>query len=280
MAKEWYYMKNGATHGPITGTKLKLLALAGRLLPTDLVRKEGMSGWKAAKKVQGLFAGAKLTAPPPQPAKHALQLPEPEAASTRRKTTEASAGSVQGQPAETKEELAGAEGFGFNLDDGPALVHHRDTTERDNGTTTQRRLLLVGLSAACVGLVGGLVVGVVVGGRNDRGDVLTKEQSQSDREDGLTKEQLQLLESSRVSRAKIDCQSLGSQVETFKLNNNRYPNSMEELTQTQPNGEPPLVEPDRLKDPWGKTYQIDTKRPAGSEARVFTVTPWGETVSN
>jgi hypothetical protein len=63
MAREWYYMKNGDTHGPITGTKLKVLALAGRLLPTDLVWKEGMSGFKPARKVQGLFAKA-LPKPP------------------------------------------------------------------------------------------------------------------------------------------------------------------------------------------------------------------------
>jgi general secretion pathway protein G len=89
-------------------------------------------------------------------------------------------------------------------------------------------------------------------------------------------------EDSKVSRAKIDCQSLSSQVETFKLNNGRYPNSMDELTQTQPNGMSALVPADKIKDPWGKTYQIDPNgaHNGGNQADVLTTTPKGVTVGN
>ncbi|MCX7664820.1 MAG: DUF4339 domain-containing protein [Gemmataceae bacterium] len=67
MANEWYYSKNGTKHGPVAGTELKALAEAGKLLPTDLVWKEGMSEWKAASSVKGLLPAGAATAPPPPP---------------------------------------------------------------------------------------------------------------------------------------------------------------------------------------------------------------------
>jgi hypothetical protein len=42
------------------------------------------------------------------------------------------------------------------------------------------------------------------------------------------------------------------------------------------------VPPDKIRDPWGKTYQIDPNGPRnhGNKADVFTVTPKGITVGN
>src|SRR6516225_672015 len=68
---------------------------------------------------------------------------------------------------------------------------------------------------------------------------------------------LQRYEDSKVSRAKIDCEALSSAIEQYKLNNDQYPNSVQQLSQQQPNGMSPLVPPDKIKDPWGKEYQID-----------------------
>jgi TM2 domain-containing membrane protein YozV len=58
MASEWYYSRHGERHGPISTGELKDLAAAGKLLPDDLVWKEGMENWTAAGKVKGLLPGA------------------------------------------------------------------------------------------------------------------------------------------------------------------------------------------------------------------------------
>jgi general secretion pathway protein G len=93
---------------------------------------------------------------------------------------------------------------------------------------------------------------------------------------------LQRYEESKVSRAKIDCEALSSQVETYKLNNNQYPPSIESLAQPQPSGGSALVPPDKVRDPWGKPYQLDPNgtHNGGNKADVFTTTPKGQTVGN
>jgi hypothetical protein len=60
MATDWYYSNSGRKRGPVTSSQLKALARTGKLLPTDLVWKDGMSSWQPASKVKGLFP----TAPP------------------------------------------------------------------------------------------------------------------------------------------------------------------------------------------------------------------------
>ena len=51
----WFYKKNGTTHGPIDSAKLKQLAQTGELRPDDFLRREDMQSWAMASKVQGLF---------------------------------------------------------------------------------------------------------------------------------------------------------------------------------------------------------------------------------
>ncbi|MFO0879280.1 MAG: type II secretion system protein GspG [Gemmataceae bacterium] len=93
---------------------------------------------------------------------------------------------------------------------------------------------------------------------------------------------IQRYEESKISRAKIDAEALSSQVETFKLNNGDYPNTIEALAQPQPGGGSALVPPDKIRDPWGKPYQIDPagQRNGGNKADVFTTTPKGQIVGN
>jgi len=88
-------------------------------------------------------------------------------------------------------------------------------------------------------------------------------------------------ENAKVSRAKIDCEALSGQVEAYKLNNQNYPTSMEQLTQPS-NGGPAMVPPDKIRDPWGKVYRIDPNGPknGGNKADVFTTTPKGVMVGN
>ena len=65
MAGQWHYQHGGQNHGPLTSADLKESAVAGKLLPTDLVWKEGMEKWVPAKSVKGLFpAGVAATDKP------------------------------------------------------------------------------------------------------------------------------------------------------------------------------------------------------------------------
>ncbi len=67
MASKWYCTQHRIKYGPVSGADLKALAQSGKLLPTDLVWKEGMSKWKRAEKARGLFLSAPQAAPPPTP---------------------------------------------------------------------------------------------------------------------------------------------------------------------------------------------------------------------
>ena len=72
MATDWYYSRGGQQHGPVSVSELKQLAASGKLLPSDLVWKDGMDEWAPASKVKGLFSEKQLTparhpAPPPPP---------------------------------------------------------------------------------------------------------------------------------------------------------------------------------------------------------------------
>jgi phage FluMu protein Com len=64
----WYFTRDGKKFGPYTAAQLKQYAGSGQLLPTDLLWKEGMEGWRPASTVKGLFAAQQ---PPPQPAAQA-----------------------------------------------------------------------------------------------------------------------------------------------------------------------------------------------------------------
>ena len=52
---EWYYARENRQMGPVSPAELKRLAAAGELGPDDLVWREGMTEWSAAKNVRGLF---------------------------------------------------------------------------------------------------------------------------------------------------------------------------------------------------------------------------------
>jgi general secretion pathway protein G len=93
---------------------------------------------------------------------------------------------------------------------------------------------------------------------------------------------LQSYEEAKLSRAKIDAETLSTRVEQYKLNNDTYPTSIDQLTQQQPSGAGPLVPPDKTRDPWGKPYQIDPNgtHNSGLKADVFTTSPKGQIIGN
>jgi WD40 repeat protein len=63
MADQWFIARNNKKHGPFTAAKLKELAAQKRLLPSDMLLKEGTQKWVAASSMKGLFPVA-----PPRPA--------------------------------------------------------------------------------------------------------------------------------------------------------------------------------------------------------------------
>jgi hypothetical protein len=55
MADGWHYARDGKTFGPFTQARLRQLAAAGKLRPTDLFWKDGMKEWKRPDDIKGLF---------------------------------------------------------------------------------------------------------------------------------------------------------------------------------------------------------------------------------
>jgi general secretion pathway protein G len=72
--------------------------------------------------------------------------------------------------------------------------------------------------------------------------------------------------------------TLTTAVETYKLNNGDYPPNLEALTQQQPNGGKPILEPDALRDPWGQAYGYDPAGPhnGGMRADIWCNRPNGQ----
>jgi general secretion pathway protein G len=93
---------------------------------------------------------------------------------------------------------------------------------------------------------------------------------------------LQSYEEAKLSRAKIDAEMLSNKVEEYKLKNEQYPATLDALAQQQPAGGGPMVPPDKLRDPWGKPYQIDPNgtHNGGLKADVFTTSPKGQIIGN
>src|SRR5437660_3986081 len=64
MATDWFYTLNGEqAPAPATAEQLRQLAASGQLLPTDMVWREGMTGWAPASSIKGLFAPARAPDP-------------------------------------------------------------------------------------------------------------------------------------------------------------------------------------------------------------------------
>ncbi|NDC53529.1 MAG: DUF4339 domain-containing protein, partial [Planctomycetia bacterium] len=57
VSSQWYYKRDGQRFGPLTSRKIRRMAWRGDLLPTDLLWKEGMTGWRPAGDSHRLFRG-------------------------------------------------------------------------------------------------------------------------------------------------------------------------------------------------------------------------------
>jgi len=52
---QWYHARDNKQFGPVSTAELKQLAQGGSLRPDDLVWREGLKSWTAAREVKGLF---------------------------------------------------------------------------------------------------------------------------------------------------------------------------------------------------------------------------------
>ena len=64
MSEEWHYARHGQQFGPFSVEEFRRLASDRRLLPDDLVWRDGMADWKPASSVRGLFATPSPNQPP------------------------------------------------------------------------------------------------------------------------------------------------------------------------------------------------------------------------
>src|SRR4051812_17072355 len=66
---------------------------------------------------------------------------------------------------------------------------------------------------------------------------------------------IRYLEDAKKDQARIQLQAPTTAVETYQVKNGDYPASLAALTQPQPDGSKPYLEPSALVDPWGRPYQ-------------------------
>lgn len=79
MAHQWYYTKGDTKIGPVSAAELKRLAQNSELLPDDLVWREGLREWMAAKRIRGLFRDNDATDAAEPPAADTAEEPRPNA---------------------------------------------------------------------------------------------------------------------------------------------------------------------------------------------------------
>jgi hypothetical protein len=61
----------------------------------------------------------------------------------------------------------------------------------------------------------------------------------------------------RDERALMDTRSIAQALQTYEVNNGHFPQSLQELTKRQPNGNAALLKPSALLDPWNQPYHFD-----------------------
>jgi general secretion pathway protein G len=63
------------------------------------------------------------------------------------------------------------------------------------------------------------------------------------------------LDQAKVDTARVNCKVLSDQCQAYKLKNGDFPPSLDILAQPQADGSPPYLEPQSLRDPWGRPYE-------------------------
>jgi hypothetical protein len=87
-----------------------------------------------------------------------------------------------------------------------------------------------------------------------------------------------LLVTTKEDRARMDTRSLQTIVMTFYARQNAYPKALEELTELQSDGSPPLMDEKGLIDPWGNPYNYDpnSRHPKTDRPLIYSNGPPGQ----
>ena len=102
MAGEWYYAQDKTRHGPYTAQRMKELARAGWIVPTDTVWLDNKGPGVAASKVRHLFDPSPVSVPQAAAPVAATAPPHPATQPARQKRAVALQGVVvQGQDGKT-----------------------------------------------------------------------------------------------------------------------------------------------------------------------------------
>jgi TM2 domain-containing membrane protein YozV len=134
VSQEWYYSVDGDRQGPISAAELKKLADAGTIKAVDLVWKDGMADWVAAKSIKGLFGGGAATPTGSSKAKTGEQ-----AAAEPQRAAEDERPSSRGRPRdEDEEERPRRRRDAEEDDDRPSRSRKRDDDEDDRPVRSRR----------------------------------------------------------------------------------------------------------------------------------------------
>jgi general secretion pathway protein G len=83
-----------------------------------------------------------------------------------------------------------------------------------------------------------------------------------------------------TTKARADIATLGQAMEMYRLDNNRYPPSLDALAQPRAGGRPAPMSANLPDDPWGRPYQLATPGQNGSPFDIVSLgadgTPGGE----
>jgi general secretion pathway protein G len=89
------------------------------------------------------------------------------------------------------------------------------------------------------------------------------------------------LESAKEDSAKAQIKNIETAVEAYRIKFGDLP-SLAALTQQLPDGGVPPLEPDALRDPWGREYQYDPsgQHSGGRRPDIWTTAPNGKVIGN
>jgi hypothetical protein len=87
-----------------------------------------------------------------------------------------------------------------------------------------------------------------------------------------------LMVTTKEDRAKMDTKALQTVVTSYYASHEVYPNTLDELTQVQPDGSPALVDAKGLIDPWGNPYIYDptSRHPKTDRPLIYSNGPPGQ----
>jgi general secretion pathway protein G len=86
------------------------------------------------------------------------------------------------------------------------------------------------------------------------------------------------LDRAKDDAAKLQAKTISQAVGTYYAHHSTYPTDLSVLTQgDEENNGQPYMAADKILDPWGKQYQLDT---SGPEPIVFTMSPKGKRLAS